>query len=157
MPRKSRRTGVRYIEDDRDRITTLGKRRDGLFKLANDLSILTGASVAICLHGNNKVQLFGAPLAEPIVNAFVSGYPPMDADEQAKANIVRLQNQVLQLESELAEKGKKLKQSVQRFKEAQDESLGMAKHIFSKVVDLNHGGIHELLHALSLIQREIQK
>ncbi|KAG8081419.1 hypothetical protein GUJ93_ZPchr0007g3270 [Zizania palustris] len=126
MPRRSRRTGMRYIENDRDRSITLSKRRDGIFKIANDLSILTGASVAIILDGNNKVQLFGAPLVEPIIDTFMSEYPSMEslADEQLKTKIEQMQSEVLQLERENAEKDKRLKESICRFKEAEEESLG---------------------------------
>ncbi|KAL5198461.1 hypothetical protein ABZP36_001973 [Zizania latifolia] len=149
---------MRYIEDDRDRSITLSKRRDGMFKIASDLSILTGASIAIILDGKSKVQFFGAPLVEPIIDTFMSEYPSMEslADEQLKAKIEQMQSEVLQLERENAEKDKRLKESIRRFKEAQEESLGMAKHIFSRPVDLSLDEIRELLHALSPIQQDIQ-
>ncbi|BAS99952.1 Os07g0133900 [Oryza sativa Japonica Group] len=158
MVRRGRRKGVRYIEEDRDRSLTLSKRRDGLFKLANDLSLLTDASVAICLHDSNKAQFFGAPSVKPVVDAFVSEAEPF-ADEQLKAKLTSMQSELVQLENEEEEKDKKTEESIQRFKEAQEESLGMgmAKHLFSRLEDLSHDDMRELLDVLLPLQQDFKK
>uniref|UniRef100_A0A0E0LGS7 MADS-box domain-containing protein n=1 Tax=Oryza punctata TaxID=4537 RepID=A0A0E0LGS7_ORYPU len=159
MARRGRRKGVRYIEEDRDRSLTLSKRRDGLFKLANDLSLLTDASVAICLHDNNKAQFFGAPSVKPIFDAFVSEYPQAEpfADEQLKAKLTSMQSELVQLENEEEEKDKKTEESIQRFKKAQEESSGKAKHMFSRVEDLSHDDMRELLDVLLPLQQDFKQ
>uniref|UniRef100_A0A0D9WV97 MADS-box domain-containing protein n=1 Tax=Leersia perrieri TaxID=77586 RepID=A0A0D9WV97_9ORYZ len=158
MPKRSRRKGVEYIEEDRDRGITLSKRRKGLFKLANDLSILTDANVAVCLNDNNKVQFFGAPSMEPIASAFLSDPQTQPfADKQLKAKITSMQSELIQLESEEKEKNKKTGESIQRFKEVEEESLGTAKHLFSRAQDLSHNDIQELLQVLSPLQRDVKQ
>jgi len=74
MPRRDRRSGVRFIEDGRYRSLTFFKRRSGLFKAASDLSTLTGARVAVVLESEHgKFSSFGTPEASPILDAFLLG------------------------------------------------------------------------------------
>ncbi|XP_040381765.1 agamous-like MADS-box protein AGL28 [Oryza brachyantha] len=160
MERRGRRKGVRYIKENRDRGITLSKRREGLFKLANDLSILTDASVAVCLHdNNNKVQFFGAPMVEPIADAFLSEHPQTKpfVDKQLKAKIASMQRQLVQLESEQDEKAKKTEKSIQRFNEVKEQSEGPAKHVFSKVEDLSLDEMRELYQILLVIQQDVKQ
>ncbi|XP_066373820.1 pheromone receptor transcription factor-like [Miscanthus floridulus] len=101
MPRRARRSGVKFVEDDRDRSLTFFKRRSGLFKAASDLSALTGARVAMVLESETgKFSSFGTPKAGPIVDSFVLGNAPIDSNssEEDKARITSLQNELFQLE-----------------------------------------------------------
>ena len=58
MPRRERRSGVAYINDDKERDGSFFKRRSGLFKSAANLSVLTGARVVVILEASNGVMLF---------------------------------------------------------------------------------------------------
>jgi hypothetical protein len=98
MPRRARRSGVKFVEDDRDRSLTFFKRRSGLFKAASDLSALTGARFAMVLESETrKFSSFGTPKAGPIVDSFILGNAPIDdsgTSEEDKARITSLQNEL---------------------------------------------------------------
>ncbi|KAL6615564.1 hypothetical protein ACP70R_037834 [Stipagrostis hirtigluma subsp. patula] len=159
MPRRGRRSGVRFLEDDKERSLTFFKRRAGIYKIASDLSTLTGARIAVVLESENgKISSFGTPSVEPVVDTFLSGHVAIDpfANEEQKARITLLQNQVFQLEKEKALEDKRKKESMVQAKEAQ-ESSRMAKLIFTKEEDLDTNELYELLRELSLVQQEIRQ
>ncbi|CAL4955795.1 unnamed protein product [Urochloa decumbens] len=157
MPRRSRRSGVRFIEDDRDRSLTFFKRRYGIFKAASDLSTLTGARVAMVLESENeKFSSFGTPDASPIVDAFLSGDAPTESDtsEEQKAKITNLQNELFQLEKDKAMEEKREKENIVWTKKIQDTSR-MAKYIYGKEEDLDCTELYEMYRELSRITQEI--
>jgi hypothetical protein len=68
MPRRARRSRVKFVEDDKDRSLTFFKRRSGLFKATSDLSALTGARVAMVLESETgKFSSFGSPRLAPLL------------------------------------------------------------------------------------------
>ncbi|CAL4975288.1 unnamed protein product [Urochloa decumbens] len=157
MPRRSRRSGVRFIEDDRDRSLTFFKRRYGIFKAASDLSTLTGARVAMVLESENeKFSSFGTPDASPIVDAFLSGDAPTESDtsEEQKAKITNLQNELFQLEKDKAMEEKREKENIVWTKKIQDTSR-MAKYIYGKEEVLDCTELYEMYRELSRITQEI--
>ncbi|VAI81944.1 unnamed protein product [Triticum turgidum subsp. durum] len=160
MPRKERRSGVAYIQNDKDRDLTFYKRRSGLFKRATDISSLTGARVAVVLETNNgKMHSFGTPLADPIVDAFLFGARTAvpSVDEATTARIGRLQNEVAQLDMENMSEEDKNQLSILRMKNIQEENPGMvANLIFTKEQDLGLEDLNKLFSELSRVQKDIR-
>ncbi|CAL4975343.1 unnamed protein product [Urochloa decumbens] len=157
MPRRARRSGVRFIEDERGPGLTFFKRRYGLFKAASDLSALTGARVTMVLESENEMfSSFGTPEANSIVDAFLFGYVPIEFDtsEQQKAEIINLQNELFQLEKDKAMEDKMKNENMMRVKEIQETSR-MAKYVYGKVEDLDATELSEMYHELSRIKQEI--
>ncbi|XP_047051047.1 MADS-box protein AGL71-like [Lolium rigidum] len=159
MPRRERRLGVSYITNDKERDVTFFKRRFGLFKGATDLSVVTGARVAVILETDRgKIHSFGTPSAKPIVDAFLSGAPPAAPflDEAKASKIALLQSKVAQLDMKSAMEDKRNKLSIQRMKEIQDENPGMeANLIFSKEEDLCLEDLNKLFNELSRAHEDI--
>jgi hypothetical protein len=157
MARRGRRSGVRFIENDRDRSLTFFKRRAGLYKAGADLSTITGARVAIVLESKNgRFSSFGAPATDPIVDAFLSGkHPTGHPDEEQRAIITKLQNKVFYVEKGLVVEDKRKEKSIRQVKELQ-ESSWVAKFAFGKVEDLGVGEVHEMCRVLSHLHQEIQ-
>ncbi|CAM0955361.1 unnamed protein product [Alopecurus aequalis] len=160
MPRREKRVGVMYIDNDKEREVTFFKRRGGLFKGAADLSALTGARVAVVLERRNgKIHSFGTPSAKPIVDAFLSGAPPKSplSNGVTTARIARLQHEVAQLDMENTIAVKRDQLSIQRMKQIQDENPGMvANLIFSKKEDLSLEDLEILFNELSRVKEDIR-
>ncbi|XP_066373740.1 uncharacterized protein [Miscanthus floridulus] len=127
MLRRARRSGVRFIEDDRDRSLTFFKRRSGLFKAASDLSALTGARNA-----------------------------PIDSDtsEEDKARITSLQNELFQVEKAKATEDKRKDENMARAKEIQETSW-FSKFVYGSIEDLDAHDLFEMYRELSRIRQEI--
>ncbi|OEL36514.1 hypothetical protein BAE44_0002467 [Dichanthelium oligosanthes] len=157
MPRRARRSGVRFIEEERGRGLTFFKRRTGLFKAASDLSTLTGARVAVVLESESgRFSSFGTPEVGPIVDAFLSGDAPTDfnTSNEQKAKITNLQNECFQVEKDKAMEDKNKKENMTRAKEIQETSR-MAKYVYGKVEDLDATELFEMYRELSRIKQEI--
>jgi hypothetical protein len=150
-----------YIDNDKDRDVTFFKRRGGLYKGAADLSVLTGAKVAVVLEKDNgKMHSFGAPSAKPIVDAFLLGHPPTTpfTNGVTTSRIERLQGEVARLDMENMKEGKRNQLSIQRMKEIQDDNPGMeAKLLFSKEEDLSLEDLDRLFNNLSRVQDDIRR
>jgi len=158
MPRRDRRSGVRFIEDGRDRSLTFFKRRSGLFKAASDLSTLTGARVAVVLESEHgKFSSFGTPEASPILDAFLLGSAPTDLDtsEAEKASITNLQNEVFQLEKDKTMEDKRKKESMARTNEKIQEASKMAKYVYGNIEDLDATELFDMYRELSRVKQEI--
>ena len=61
------------IENDQSRMVSFSKRRNGLFKKAGELSVLTGARTAVLvLSQAGRPYVFGSPSLESVVEQFLS-------------------------------------------------------------------------------------
>ncbi|CAL4962691.1 unnamed protein product [Urochloa decumbens] len=157
MPRRGRKSGMRFIEDDRDRSLTFFKRRSGLFKAASDLSTLTGARVAMVLESENeRFSSFGTPDAIPIVDAFLSGDVPTEynTSEEQKTEVTNFQNEVFQLEKYKAVAEKRKKENTVRIKDIQGTSR-VGKYAYGKDEDLDATELYEMLCKLSRVKQVI--
>ncbi|KAK4402013.1 Agamous-like MADS-box protein [Sesamum angolense] len=68
---------IKKIENLSNRQVTFSKRRVGLFKKASELSILTGADIAIVVHSLGKrVFSFGHPTPDSVIDHFLTGGGP---------------------------------------------------------------------------------
>uniref|UniRef100_A0A0D9WYE9 MADS-box domain-containing protein n=1 Tax=Leersia perrieri TaxID=77586 RepID=A0A0D9WYE9_9ORYZ len=126
-PRRSRRTGTAFIEDERDRDITFSKRRHGLFNAVSNLSILTGASIAVVMENRarNKFHAIGTPTVQAVVDAALSDN--MEAtrplvDEQQRARLAPLENELARLKEEEESHKEKTQASKDRYKEAKAEA-----------------------------------
>ncbi|CAM0875317.1 unnamed protein product [Alopecurus aequalis] len=154
MPRRS---GVNPIAKGKNRDITFYKRRSGLFKGAADLSVLTGARVAVILEAERgKIHSFGTPSAKIIVDAFLSGTTP-SVDEAKTSNIARLQSELARLEEDSMKLDKRNQISIQHMKKIQDDNPGMAANLlFSKEEDLSLEDLYKLFNELSRVKEDIQ-
>uniref|UniRef100_A0A8I6YJP0 MADS-box domain-containing protein n=1 Tax=Hordeum vulgare subsp. vulgare TaxID=112509 RepID=A0A8I6YJP0_HORVV len=132
MPRKDRRSVIAYIEDDKERDVTFFKRRSGLFKSVADLSVVTGARVAVVLETETeKMYSFGTPSSNPITDAFLSEAPlevPL-ADEATTTRIAQLQSEVARLDLNCMREYKENQLSIEHMKKVQEEFPGGASMI----------------------------
>ncbi|PUZ68347.1 hypothetical protein GQ55_2G019700 [Panicum hallii var. hallii] len=155
MPRRPRRSGISYIESDGDRSGTF----NGLFKVAAELSILSGAKVVAVIEcESGKMVAFGTPSDGPIIHSFLSGNTPEDPilnDEAQDAELIYLQNELIRLEKLKYVQGRKMSESVACSREIQ-ESSKMAKLIYGNIDDLSVDELDELLRGLSWVDQEIQ-
>ncbi|XP_010228419.1 agamous-like MADS-box protein AGL62 [Brachypodium distachyon] len=160
-PRRERRLGVRYIDNDRERDISFYKRHSSMFKGAADFSVLTGTRVAVVLETNGgKMHSFGTPSADPIVDAFLSENPPIGplTDDVTSASIAWLQNEVARLDMENTPEENKTKLSIEDTKKIQRENPGMvANFIFSKQEDLSLEDLIQLFHEYSRVQEVIER
>ncbi|CAO2176758.1 unnamed protein product [Urochloa humidicola] len=156
MPRQGRRSGMRFIEDDRDRSLTFFKRRSGLFKAASDLSTPTGARVAMVLESENeRFSSFGTPDAIPIIDAFLSGDVPIGSNtSEEKTEVTNFQNEVFQLEKYKAIAEKRKKESTMRIRDIQETSR-VAKYAYGKDELLDSTELYEMLCKLSRVKQVI--
>ncbi|XP_014660157.1 agamous-like MADS-box protein AGL62 [Setaria italica] len=153
-----RRTSINYLKRDSESTVTFHKQRNGLFKTAAELSILTGAKIAVALEcESGKVFAFGTPSADPIIDSFLSGNTPEDPipnDEAQKAKIISLQNELIQLKNLKDVQDRRMWESMARSKEIQ-ESSKVAKLIYGNIDDLSVEKLNELLRGLSRVYQEI--
>uniref|UniRef100_J3KXL6 MADS-box domain-containing protein n=1 Tax=Oryza brachyantha TaxID=4533 RepID=J3KXL6_ORYBR len=170
MPRarRARRTGSAYVDDERERDITFFKRRNGLFKGASDLSILTGASVAVVLEDQNrgKFHSLGTPLVQTVVDAALSrDMEPTEpfAGEQLKGRLVPLERELARLKDVAAIKEEETRASKARYNEAKKEEEDdderdalLKKLFFSKQYNLSLDEMNELYGTLVQIQKELR-
>jgi replicative superfamily II helicase len=77
-------------------------------------------------------------------------------DEEKKARIAFLQSEVARLEREVAIQEERLKHSIQRYKEAEEQSKGtVARYLFCKEEDLTLEEVQEYFQELSRVQKEV--
>ncbi|KVH98636.1 agamous-like MADS-box protein AGL62 [Cynara cardunculus var. scolymus] len=74
LPREvNRNTELKLIENERERAVSLSKRRNDLFKKANELATLCGVKIAILLFSiTGKPISFGSPNIQSVVNRFLN-------------------------------------------------------------------------------------
>ncbi|XP_037467235.1 pheromone receptor transcription activator-like [Triticum dicoccoides] len=161
MPRREKREGICFIEDKKERGITFSKRRDGLYKMACDLSVLTGVRVAVVLEMESGIMhSFGTPSAAPIVDSFFSGGPLVEplADEATNASIKMLQREVARLDMESVTYEKRAKLSLERIKNIRDENPGIVTNlIFSREEDLSLEDLNKLFDELLRVREDIRR
>ncbi|XP_004504539.1 agamous-like MADS-box protein AGL29 [Cicer arietinum] len=123
-----RKIEIEMVKDPNTRQVTFSKRRTGLFKKANELSILCGAEVAIVVFSpGNKPYSFGHPGVDVVAAKFLQqdskpidshGNPSSDSSNMEKLNL------------ELAEVLAQIREG-EKHSEAQDQIL--KQHNISKL------------------------
>ncbi|XP_004971988.1 serum response factor homolog A [Setaria italica] len=157
MPRRVKRSGVKFIEDERDHSLTFFNRRSRLFKDASELSTLTGARVTVVVESKNKkVSSFSTPDAGPIVDTFLSedASTEFNTIKGGKVKSTTLQNESFHLEKSKAVEDN-MEENMMQAKDIQETSR-MAKYVYGKVEDLNATELIEMCSKLSEIEQEIE-
>nr|GEU98458.1 agamous-like MADS-box protein AGL62 [Tanacetum cinerariifolium] len=72
---------IKKIEENSSRQVTFSKRRNGLFKKAAELCVLTGAKIAIIVSSpGGRVFAFGHPNADALINTYLAIGKDADVD-----------------------------------------------------------------------------
>ncbi|MCH81035.1 agamous-like MADS-box protein AGL62-like [Trifolium medium] len=100
-----RKIEIEIVKDPNTRQVTFSKRRTGLFKKANELSILCGAEVAIVVFSpGNKPYSFGHPGVDVVAAKYLQQDPePSDSQGEPFSDASNMDNLNLELAEVLAE------------------------------------------------------
>nr|GEZ07734.1 agamous-like MADS-box protein AGL62 [Tanacetum cinerariifolium] len=72
---------IKKIEENSHRQVTFSKRRNGLFKKAAELCVLTGAKIAIIVNSTGgRVFAFGHPNVDALINTYLAVGKDLDVD-----------------------------------------------------------------------------
>ncbi|TVT98659.1 hypothetical protein EJB05_56013, partial [Eragrostis curvula] len=155
MSRRPRRSGINFIENEKDRHLTYFKRRSGLTKSSTDLSTLTGGKSAIVLESESgKISAFGAPSPNAIIDSFLSEHNP-NLDEGVNAKITHLQDELFQIVEGKGLREKRERECKTRLKVIQDTSGTIDQVTSSDVEDLGANEVSELFERLGHVENDI--
>ncbi|QCD85243.1 agamous-like MADS-box protein AGL29 [Vigna unguiculata] len=119
-----RKIDIAEVKDPNDRQVTFSKRRTGLFKKANDLSVKCGAELAIVMFSPAKRPYsFGHPSVNVVADKFLRKNPTSnyvrenDAPDDEVDDIERLRQQLSVVEVHINEEQKKATELDEREKE----------------------------------------
>nr|GEZ01307.1 agamous-like MADS-box protein AGL62 [Tanacetum cinerariifolium] len=72
---------IKKIEENSSRQVTFSKRRNGLFKKAAEVCVLTGAKIAIIVNSpGGRVFAFGHPNVDALINTYLAIGKDADVD-----------------------------------------------------------------------------
>jgi hypothetical protein len=100
-----RKIEIESVKDPNIRQVTFSKRRSGLFKKANELSILCGAEIAIVMFSpGNKPYSFGHPGVDAVAAKYLQQDPePSDSEGDPSSDASNMDELNLELEEVLAQ------------------------------------------------------
>ncbi|XP_019433628.1 PREDICTED: agamous-like MADS-box protein AGL29 [Lupinus angustifolius] len=133
-----RKIEIKLVKDNNTRQVTFSKRRTGLFKKANELSILCGVEIAIIVFSpGNRPYSFGHPDVDVVVAKFLQQEPKSNrvqgcSSSDDDANLNKLNQQLANVMEQLHE--------VEEKSEVLDETLDQYKYQFEELQEL-----HDLL------------
>ncbi|KAI9121329.1 hypothetical protein K1719_008362 [Acacia pycnantha] len=115
-----RRIKMEIVKDPASRLVTFSKRRNGLFKKANELAILCGAELAIVVFSpGGKPFSFGHPSVDAVTQRFLQhlqdeeakspagGTSSSSGSKKARRKVEKLNKRLMNLTRELEEEKKK--------------------------------------------------
>ncbi|XP_019234245.1 PREDICTED: agamous-like MADS-box protein AGL62 [Nicotiana attenuata] len=89
------------IENETNRQVTFSKRRNSVFKKANDLAVMTGAEVSIIVFPANKPYSFGHPNVNETIDKYVGKErPPSPSSTGIDVNNLKEMNKNLDSQQE---------------------------------------------------------
>ncbi|KAG5041637.1 hypothetical protein JHK85_014113 [Glycine max] len=144
-----RKIEIATLKDPNTRQVTFSKRRTGLFKKANELSILCGAEIAIVVFSiGNKPYSFGHPGVDVIAAKFLqeaansSDAKQIDAQGNNPSNELgdmnRLNQQLSDVQTQILEEEKKGAEHDERLKQHQVTQLSQYKELQASYLELQH-------------------
>nr|GFA75145.1 agamous-like MADS-box protein AGL62 [Tanacetum cinerariifolium] len=72
---------IKKIEENNNRQITFSKRRNGLFKKASELCVLTGAKIAIIVKSpGGRIFTFGHPNVDALIDTYLGNEKNLDVD-----------------------------------------------------------------------------
>jgi hypothetical protein len=100
-----RKIEIESVKGPNTRHVTFSKRRSGLFKKANELSILCGAEVAIVMFSpGNKPYSFGHPGVDVVAAKYLQQDPePSDSEEDPSSDASNMDELNMELDEVLAQ------------------------------------------------------
>ncbi|KAL2618583.1 hypothetical protein AAZV13_08G253300 [Glycine max] len=144
-----RKIEIAEVKDPNTRQVTFSKRRSGLFKKANELSILCGVEIAMVVFSiGNKPYSFGHPSVDVVATKFLqqgknnnnpNSNEVVDGDNMERLNqqLSNLQAQILEEEKKGARHDERLKQhevtQVSQYAELQGSCLELQRKVKDNV------------------------
>ncbi|KAL6219139.1 hypothetical protein ACLB2K_012345 [Fragaria x ananassa] len=132
------RIEIRKIQDDNKRQVTFSKRRSGLFKKASELSILSGAEIAVIVESpGRKTFSFGHPSVLTVLDRYENENPPIANNDNTEQlmEVVR-RRKMEDLMTELASINEDLDMELIKSQQlSQQETVRQAQHWYERFVD----------------------
>ncbi|XP_020221887.1 agamous-like MADS-box protein AGL29 [Cajanus cajan] len=130
-----RKIEIATVKDPNTRQVTFSKRRTGLFKKANELSILCGAEIAILVFSiGNKPYSFGHPSVEAVVakylpHATLSNDVQQNNPSNEFGDIDGLNQQLSKVQAQILDEEKKGAELDEMLKQLQVTQLSQCKEL----------------------------
>ncbi|XP_028786625.1 agamous-like MADS-box protein AGL29 [Neltuma alba] len=103
-----RKIKMEMVKDAASRLVTFSKRRNGLFKKANELAILCGAELAIVVFSpGGKPFSFGHPSVDVVTQRFLRHLHDEEDEDEEEAKWPKLNKRLINLTRQLEEEKKK--------------------------------------------------
>ncbi|RDX70216.1 Agamous-like MADS-box protein AGL29, partial [Mucuna pruriens] len=135
-----RKIEIAEVKDPNTRQVTFSKRRTGLFKKANELSILCGAEVGIVVFSpGDKPYSFGHPSVEVVADKFLQQNVTQRSGVQASdevSDIDRLNQQLSDVQAQIRQEEKKGAELHERFKQHQLAQLSRYKELQGSYLEI---------------------
>ncbi|XP_020222045.1 agamous-like MADS-box protein AGL29 [Cajanus cajan] len=137
-----RKIEIAEVKDPNTKQVTFSKRRKGLFKKANELSILCGVEVAIVVFSpGNKPYSFGHPSVDAVAAKFLE---PNDVQGNGSPNINEvgdmemLNQQLSNVEAQILEQQKKATKLGERLRKHEVKQLSKPRESQDSFSQLQH-------------------
>ncbi|CAL5191758.1 unnamed protein product [Lathyrus oleraceus] len=139
-----RKIEIELVKDPNTRQVTFSKRRTGLFKKANELSILCGAEVAIVVFSpGNKPYSFGHPGVDIVAETYLQ-QESQSSDSQEYSSfetpnvekLEKLNQEFVEIMAQINEAEKEAKSHDQILKENDERNLVELKELRDSYIEL---------------------
>ncbi|XP_019435910.1 PREDICTED: agamous-like MADS-box protein AGL29 [Lupinus angustifolius] len=132
-----RKIEIKMVKDTNTRQVTFSKRRTGLFKKANELSILCGTEVAIVVFSpGNKPYSFGHPDVQSVAAKFLEQEPRSNGPSSCDTNIIMLNQQLSDVMNQLHEEEKKGKFHDEALKQCKKNQIKELQELHDLAMEL---------------------
>ncbi|KAL2342564.1 hypothetical protein Fmac_003849 [Flemingia macrophylla] len=130
-----RKIEIAEVKDPNTKQVTFSKRRKGLFKKANELSILCGVEVAIVVFSpGNRPYSFGHPSVDAVAATYLQEEAKPNAEEVGDLELLTQQLSIV--EDQILEQQQKAASLGERLKEHELNQLSQPhEHSFSDLQD----------------------
>lgn len=145
-----RKIEMEMVKDSNARQVTFSKRRNGLFKKANELATLCAAQVAIVVFSpGGKSFSFGNPSVDEVTHRYLHEDYTIQVDPKQQAKVDKLNQELNEVHRELNQEKKRGKMLDKTLKES-----GAAKAL--DINNLNYDELMQLRAKLEELKRNVK-